>query len=191
MVYFFFISTRNGAHMITKFSLERKVVMKPSERKAWEKTQRTGRIVGVAQQVFFDFSLPNPEYAELIMIFEAKTCVYFKDAPESDATMHRSTRKSEDLRAACQAVTDANADMATRAIADGIDSGAIRSGMTPQQLMRVVWGRILGILQILQIRKKHFHNAYGISHETLFNRFMEMAEKGLAPPEYSTFATLG
>ena len=228
--------------------------MKPSERKAWEKAQRTSRIVDVAQQVFFengyggstmdqiataagykkrtlylyfkdketlflavvlrglkilngmlqqayagpvsgqsnlgalgraffDFSLSNPEYAELIMIFEAKTCVYFKDAPENDAAMHRSSPESEDLRAACQAVTDANADMVTRAIADGIDSGAIRSDMTPKQLMLVVWGQILGILQVLQMRKKYFHDAYGISHETLFNRFMEMAENGLTPPE--------
>ena len=232
--------------------------MKTSERKAWEKAQRTIRIVDVAQQVFFengyggstmdqiataagykkrtlylyfkdkealflavvlrglkilngmlqqaytgttsgqsnigalgraffDFSLANPEYADLIMLFEAKTCVYYTGTAEDKATPHRSSPESEDLQAACQAVTDANADIVTRAIADGIDSGVIRSDMTPQQLMLVVWGQILGILQILQMRKKYFHDAYGISHETLFNRFMEMAEKGLTPASPQDF----
>lgn len=226
--------------------------MDPSERKAWEKAQRTSRIVDVAQQVFFesgyggstmdqiataagykkrtlylyfkdkealflavvlrglkilnrmlqqaydgagpgrsrlgalgraffDFSLSNPEYAELIMVFEAKTCVYYGDTAEGNARLTEPESESGDLRAACQAVTDADADMVTRAIADGIADGTIRSDMTPRQLMLVVWGQIIGILQVLQMRKKRFRDAYGISHEALFDRFMEMAEKGLAP----------
>jgi hypothetical protein len=143
--------------------------------------------IGALGRAFFDFSLANPEYADLIMLFEAKTCVYYTGTAEDKATPHRSSPESEDLQAACQAVTDANADIVTRAIADGIDSGVIRSDMTPQQLMLVVWGQILGILQILQMRKKYFHDAYGISHETLFNRFMEMAEKGLTPASPQDF----
>ncbi|MBI9086052.1 MAG: TetR/AcrR family transcriptional regulator [Desulfobacterales bacterium] len=135
--------------------------------------------LGALGRALFDFSLSNPEYAELIMIFEAKTCVYYPDTAENSLAVP--DPESGDLRAACQAVTDADADMVTRAIADGIADGTIRSDMTPRQLMLIVWGQILGILQVLQMRKKYFHDAYGISHETLFNRFMEMAEKGLAP----------
>ena len=226
--------------------------MDPSERKAWEKAQRTERLVDIAQAVFFengykastmdqiateagykkrtlylyfkdkeelflavvlrglkllnsmlrdawassppgsdrlramgkaffDFSLTHPDYADLIMIYEAQTCIYYGKASDGAARIPSTEDFSEDLRGACQAVTDADAELVARAIAEGMAEGSIRGDMTPRQVLLIVWGQIFGVLKILQMRRDFFNDAFGIDREALFDRFLEMAEKGLVP----------
>lgn len=150
-------------------------------RQAWETASPGRDRLRAMGRAFFDFSLAHSEYAELIMVYEAQTCVYYGEASPNPGPAPSAEAFREDLRAACQAVTDADADMVTQAIAEGIAAGSIRDDMTPRQVMLIVWGQIFGVLKILQMRRNYFRDAFGIDRETLFERFLEMAEKGLAP----------
>jgi len=66
-----------------------------------------------------------------------------------------------------------------KAIECSINDGSIKTTLTPKQLMLILWGQVFGITQIIMIRKDYFKQAYGISHEELFETFLIETEKAL------------
>ena len=123
-------------------------------------------------RAFFDFSLSSPDYLRLIMIYEAFACVYQKAdgcAPEQGPYKQR-----------CQQQTDATADLMVRCIESAVSKGTIKTDLAPIQLMMVLWGQVLGVIQIILMRQEGFEKTYGISHEALFERFMDMVTAGLS-----------
>lgn len=123
-------------------------------------------------RAFFDFSMAFPDYLGLIMIYEAGSCVYRKgEAPLPEAGPYK-------LK--CQEQTDATADLMAHCIEQAMMSGEIKSDLTPVQLMMVLWGQVLGVIQIILMRQEGFEDTYGISHEMLFERFMDMVTLGLS-----------
>ena len=120
---------------------------------------------------FFCFSEDYPVFMDLIMLYETRHFVYH----EADKPDHYGER-----HAACQAVSDEIADMATAAIERGIQQGALVTDLTPRQLMLLLWGQIFGVIQILRIREKHFEGAFGLGRDELFNHFVAFTESALA-----------
>ncbi len=119
----------------------------------------------------FCFSEDSPVFMDLIMLYEARHFVYH----EADKPDHYGER-----HAACQAVSDEIADMATAAIERGIQQGALVTDLAPRQLMLLLWGQIFGVIQILRIREKHFEGAFGLGRDELFNHFVALTESALA-----------
>lgn len=121
---------------------------------------------------FFDFSLQHPKYLGLIMIYESNTCIYYKET-EVEAN-------PENYNSRCQQKTDQMADLITNFIEKGIKNKTIKTSLTPIQLMLLIWGQVFGVMQIILMRKRHFKDAYGISHEELFNEFVSIISRALS-----------
>lgn len=121
---------------------------------------------------FFDFSIHHPEYLDLIMVYESRYFIYYgKDAsglPDSHL-------------ARCQQVSDEMARMVTAAIEAGMAGGRVKSDLTPRQLMLILWGQVFGVMKILRMRRPHFDAAFGVSRRALFDHFVDMVERSLAP----------
>lgn len=122
-------------------------------------------------ETFFRFSLEHPEYLKLIMLFESNNCIYYKDA-SVDEDRGR-------FQQACQAKTDAIADLMTGSIQRAIDEGRVKTELTPVQLMLILWGQVFGVMQIILMRKDHFEDAFGISYTQLFQSFLDTVESGI------------
>ena len=114
-------------------------------------------------EVFFKFSLEHPEFLKLIMIFESNNCIYYKDL--------KPPLEPGKYQKACQAKTDAVADLMTGALKKAIENGSIKTKLTPVQLMLVLWGQVFGVMQIILMRQEHFKDAFGISYSDLFQSF--------------------
>jgi AcrR family transcriptional regulator len=119
---------------------------------------------------FFDFGLAHPEYLDLMMLYEARTFIYYET---------ETANGNQDYRSACQKVSTDIAQLVLDVIAGGIEKGIIHTPLTPRQMMLILWGQIWGVMQILRIREKHFDETFGIRREQLFEQFIEMTEKAL------------
>jgi hypothetical protein len=60
-------------------------------------------------------------------------------------------------------------------------AGTIRTELTPQQLMLVLWGQIVGVMKILSMRDNQFQAAFGIDRQGLFEYFVVLLERSLKP----------
>ena len=120
---------------------------------------------------FFCFAEDYPAYMDLIMVYESRHFVYH----EADKPAHYGPR-----HAACQAVSDEMAALATNAIETGIQQGTLVTKLAPRQLMLLLWGQIIGVIQILRIREKHFEGAFGLSRDEFFNHFVMLMDAALA-----------
>jgi hypothetical protein len=67
----------------------------------------------------------------------------------------------------------------TAAIERDICNGHIHTKLSATQLMLILWGQILGFMQIIIMRKKSFEEAYDITPESLFEEYLRMAIKSL------------
>ncbi len=119
-------------------------------------------------RAFFDFSISHPDYLKLIMVYEANTSVY--QGKESLA----GDDNRGGYREKCQATTDAIASLMTRCLGRAISEDRIKTSLTPEQLMLILWGQVFGVMQIILMRHKGFEEAYGTSPEALFDAFMDM-----------------
>ncbi|MCG8619671.1 MAG: TetR/AcrR family transcriptional regulator [Desulfobacterales bacterium] len=125
-------------------------------------------------RAFYDFSLAHPDYLKLIMVYEASTCVYRQDSPDGNGP------EADTYKRRCQEKTDALADLMTRCLAKAIQDGQIRTDLTPEQLMLILWGQVFGVIQIILMRREGFSDTYGTSYESLFNTFLDMTAKSLS-----------
>lgn len=139
---------------------------------ACRKVEENSGGLGVIGRAFYDFSIGNPGFLKLIMLYESRNCIYYETGKTEVA--------AGTFAAECQRKTDATAAVITRAIQRGIDRGTIKTRLTPIQLMLVLWGHVLGMMQIISIRKEHFEDAYGIDYRELFAVSQEIVEKGIA-----------
>ena len=106
------------------------------------------------------------------MIYESRYFVY---------DGHNDPRDPDSILERCQQVSDDMAHMVTAAIEAGMVAGGIRKDLAPRQLMLVLWGQIFGVMKILRMREKHFREVFGIDHRALFDQFVAMVERSLAP----------
>jgi hypothetical protein len=65
------------------------------------------------------------------------------------------------------------------AIENDIKNGWIKTRLSARQLMLLLWGQILGVMQIILMRKESFRDAYGINPEELFDEYIQMVMKSL------------
>ncbi|MBN1635031.1 MAG: TetR/AcrR family transcriptional regulator [Deltaproteobacteria bacterium] len=121
-------------------------------------------------KAYFDFFMKHPDYFDLIMVYESKNCVYYKNDGEHEYGHYKTE---------CRKAADECSEIITVAIQDGIENKSIRTSLTSKQVMLILWGQILGIMQIILMRKSHFEETYEISHEKLFFRFMDLIERAL------------
>ena len=109
---------------------------------------------------------------DLIMAYESRYFVYHNRTASTDSDSHLER---------CQQVSDDMARLVTAAIEAGMTAGGVKSDLTAHQLMLILWGQIVGVMKILRMREKNFDAAYGISRGALFDRFVGMVERALAP----------
>ncbi|MFH1980684.1 MAG: TetR/AcrR family transcriptional regulator [Pseudomonadota bacterium] len=124
-------------------------------------------------RAFFRFSLDYPNDADMVMRYEGRYAVY--GAAQDSAV----DLLPDALRAGCQRLTDANAEVVLSVITEGMAAGTIVSPLVPRQLMLVLWGQIYGVMHILRMRQVGFDAAFGISQETLFVHFLDMMRAAL------------
>ena len=123
-------------------------------------------------RAFFTFSVQNPEFLDLIMIYESRHFVYHD---------HAATPSPRTFREQCQEVSGDMARIVTGAIAKEMAAGTIRDDLSPRQLMLLLWGQIFGVMKIVRMRRHHFEEAFGIGREVLFDHFVAMVERALKP----------
>lgn len=140
---------------------------------ASETKPQNGNILRSIGEAFFRFSLKHPEFLKLVMIYESNHCIYYH---AGDALKEERGCFADE----CQKTTDAIADIMTGTIRKAIDSGHIRTDLTPVQLMLILWGEVFGVMQIILMRKEHFEDAFGISYRRLFESFLDMVETSLS-----------
>ncbi len=132
----------------------------------------TERGLGELGNAFFEFSMKHPEYLSLIMTYETNTCIYYEELkPEIGEGFYKNE---------CQKQTDLMAEIMTRAITIEIDKGAIKTDLSPTQLMLILWAQVFGIMQLILMRKKHFKDAFGIEYKDLFQSFLNIVNKGIS-----------
>lgn len=128
-------------------------------------------------RAFFEFSMSQPDYLKLIMVYEAGICVYRNEKswgqPGSDAR--------GGYRGRCQATTDAIALLMTRFLDRAIAENRIKTPLAPEPLMLILWGQVFGVMQIILMRREGFEETYGLSYEALFEAFMDMTTASLSP----------
>jgi AcrR family transcriptional regulator len=124
-------------------------------------------------RAFFGFANDYPGFMDLIMVYESRHFVYH----ESEREQAGGARKQ-----ACQQVSQQMADMATAALKDAVEKGLLNTQLPPRALMLVIWGQMLGVLQVLRIRKAHFKSTFGIDPDELIDRFIQMMAASLIPP---------
>lgn len=122
-------------------------------------------------RAFFGFARENPGFMDLIMVYESRHFVY-----------HESERRQAggERRAACQNVSQQMADLATQSLENAVKKGVLKPKLPPRALMLAIWGQMLGVIQVLRIRQKHFKKAFGIEQEQLVDHFIEMMAVSLA-----------
>jgi AcrR family transcriptional regulator len=139
---------------------------------AVKRSDADGRRLRHLALAFFDFALAHPEYLDLIMIYESR---YF------DYLNRQAARQGDGFMEQCQQASDAIARTVTAAIDSGMAAGTIRTELTPQQLMLVLWGQIVGVMKILSMRDNQFQAAFGIDRQGLFEYFVGLVERSLKP----------
>ncbi|MDD9301021.1 MAG: TetR/AcrR family transcriptional regulator [Desulfobacter sp.] len=141
-----------------------------------EKVSTTSDIRDMGQ-AFFDFSLAHPDYLKLIMVYEANTCVY----QSSNRLASTGSDERPFYRKKCQDKTDAIAAVMTQCLEHAMAQNQIRTDLSPEQLMLILWGQVFGVMQIILMRQQDFKKTYGISYKALFNAFLDMASLSLSP----------
>ena len=123
-------------------------------------------------RAFFDFSVRNPEFLDLIMTYESRHFVYHDPTTASEPHSYREQ---------CQQVSCDMAGLVTQAIEKEMRAGTVRKDLTPHQLMLLLWGQIFGVMKVFRMRRRHFEEAFGIRREALFDGFVAMVERALKP----------
>jgi AcrR family transcriptional regulator len=135
------------------------------DKKATPAIERLGR-------AFFDFSIRHAGFFSIIMEYESRMHVYYGDPVDEDP---------ESFRAGCRKESNDYGRIVTDAIEQDLSAGIIQSTLGPRQLMILLWGQIFGVMQIILMRQTMFYPTYGISYEELFEYFLAMVLKSLAP----------
>lgn len=129
-------------------------------------------IIRALAWAYFRFFLDHPAYFDLTMRYEARTCLYYRD---------KNAPALNGFKAACQEATDATTSILTEALGHAMEQGLLRTTLTPRQMMLVMWGQISGIMQVILMRRNHFVEGFGIEYEALFEEFLNLVERALAP----------
>ncbi len=122
-------------------------------------------------RAFYNFSTEHSDYFNLIMTYESRSRNYYGGEEKAD--------DDNGFRERCSNASDTYGKFVIDAIELGINRGAIKTSLTSQQMMLLVWGQVFGVMQIILMRKDHFSEAYGLSPEDLFNQFLDLMEKSL------------
>ncbi len=122
-------------------------------------------------QAFYSFSIDHPEFFNLIMIYESRNHIYYRDTvDESD----------EVYFGMCQNMSNLSGKLVTDAISSDIKKKYIKTDLKPKQMMILLWGQIFGIMQIILMRKNLFKDTYGFTHQEFFNEFVLLTERAIA-----------
>ncbi len=121
-------------------------------------------------RAFFRFSIEHSNYFNLIMIYESRSRDYYGGEENAE---------EESFRSLCSEASDEYGRFIVEAIELGKSSNAIKTDLTSQQMMLLLWGQVFGVMQIILMRQDHFKEAYGLTPEDLYNHFLVFMEKAL------------
>jgi AcrR family transcriptional regulator len=121
-------------------------------------------------RAFYRFSLEHPQHFNLLLIYESRLHRYYMPEGEPDDGSFKSQ---------CQKISFEYGRLVMTAIENDIKNGWIKTRLSARQLMLLLWGQILGVMQIILMRKESFRDAYGINPEELFDEYIQMVMKSL------------
>ncbi len=119
-------------------------------------------------RAFYQYSLDHPKYITLLMTYESKLHRYVPDTQDYNDGSFRSQ---------CQRLSSEYGRIVTSAIEEDIRRGRIHTTLSARQLMLLLWGQVLGVLQIILMRKESFSEVYQITPEKLFEEYLSMVVK--------------
>lgn len=128
--------------------------------KAAEKISSGGNLIDSYCRAFYDYSLANPAYFELVMNYESRTNMSLRDVDGSD-----------EPEAQCAALSSQYGALILQSLESDMEKKGIKSDLTPPQLLLLLWSQIFGFMQVLLTRKENFTQTYGIGAEELFSHF--------------------
>lgn len=117
-------------------------------------------------RALFLFTLENPEFFELIMLYELKMHTYTGGYTDDDSP-----------RGICQNLSMEYGSIVVEVIRRDIEGGRLKTDLTAKQLMLLFWGQVFGLSQILAMRRRNFSDVYGIEAEKLFSRFVSVLQR--------------
>ena len=80
----------------------------------------------------------------------------------------------------CQEMNDRNTELVAEAVRQTIQAGESHTGgLNALQLTLIVWGQVVGILQMIARREDVLESAYGMSPESFFKRACEVSIRGV------------
>lgn len=121
-------------------------------------------------RAFYRFSLEHPQHFNLLLIYESRLHRYYMTEADQD---------DESFKSQCQRISFEYGRLVMTAIENDIKNGWIKTRLSARQLMLLLWGQILGVMQIILMRKQSFRDAYGINPEELFDEYIQMVMKSL------------
>jgi AcrR family transcriptional regulator len=79
----------------------------------------------------------------------------------------------------CQELNDRNSAIIHDAVQRAIEDGAQTGGLQAAQVTLILWGQVIGILQLIARREDVLETAYGLSPEVFFERSLEASLRGV------------
>lgn len=132
------------------------------------KSKRKGRgKIRAIGQAYFDFYLNQSNYFQALMYFE-NNHVYGCEANCTHAQV-------------CQEANKELMEMVIQAIKCGIEDGSIRKNLDPVTTSLLLWGKSIGVMQVLSQKGAFIEEAFHISPNDLIKDFFEFMEYSLAP----------
>lgn len=164
-VYLYFRDKRDLFHAVVLRGLTR---LNDALASAGEPSDRgVDRLVAMGR-AYYGFFTSERGFFDLILDFEMRDYHYAKPG-EGMTEFGRS----------CQEMNDRNAELANTAIVKAIDDGADAGGLEPIQVTLLVWGQLIGILQLIAKREDVLEATYGMSAEAFFDRSLAISVAGV------------
>jgi len=118
---------------------------------------------------YYEFFRDERGFFDLILDYELRDYHYAKISSEMG-----------DYGLLCQEMNDKNSELVATAVGQTIQEGGARTrDLNPVQVTLIIWGQVIGILQLITRREDVLESAYGMTPEAFFKRAYEISIRGV------------
>jgi len=119
-------------------------------------------------RIYFNFARQSPELFRAILSFEAQ-----------EYRWGQSREGLGKFALACIDVNDRNTLLVHETVVRGLEDGSIATDLTPAQFTLLLWGQLVGVLQVVHLREDSLEDLYSITPELLFEAFISTMIRGI------------
>ena len=118
---------------------------------------------------YYTFFQDERGFFDLILDYEMRDYHYAKPRAEMG-----------DYGQLCQKMNDRNSELVAQTVGQTIhEGGAHTRGLDAIQVTLILWGQVIGILQLIARREEVLESAYGMTPESFFKRAYEVSIRGV------------